>query len=221
MSCIKTRTLQTNKNNKSTIIKVRVYCKYSKCKAYKIQQQLFLFHCRRYDDDDDRVWDCGAWFEYILVVVVSSILLIAASILTIFWVIFYRKGFSMDDPKLQFNLHPVLMVGGYITLSGFCKLSIFSICFLLINNFFLFICSHFIVLYLPLLFTLNSQAVSYIFSCLFYSMYHHRFLNRMGFSQSDSNAQFLLVALLAWLHYHGTFCSTVYLGIFQVYYDKL
>lgn len=75
---------------------------------------------RRYDDDDDRVWNCGAWFEYILVVVVSSILLIAASVLTIFWTIYYRKGFNMDDPKLQFNLHPVLMIGGYITLSGFC-----------------------------------------------------------------------------------------------------
>lgn len=53
--------------------------------------------------------------------VVSSILLIAASVLTIFWTIYYRKGFNMDDPKLQFNLHPVLMIGGYITLSGFCK----------------------------------------------------------------------------------------------------
>ncbi|XP_055537262.1 plasma membrane ascorbate-dependent reductase CYBRD1 isoform X3 [Wyeomyia smithii] len=82
---------------------------------------------RRYDDDDDRVWNCGAWFEYILVVVVSSILLIAASVLTIFWVIYYRKGINMDDPKLQFNLHPVLMVGGYITLSGFSIL-LYRIC---------------------------------------------------------------------------------------------
>lgn len=82
---------------------------------------------KRYDDDDDRVWNCGAWFEYILVVVVSSILLIAASVLTIFWTIYYRKGFNMDDPKLQFNLHPVLMIGGYITLSGFSIL-LYRIC---------------------------------------------------------------------------------------------
>uniref|UniRef100_A0A182MFN3 Cytochrome b561 domain-containing protein n=1 Tax=Anopheles culicifacies TaxID=139723 RepID=A0A182MFN3_9DIPT len=81
----------------------------------------------RYDDDDDRVWNCGAWFEYILVVVVSSILLIAASVLTIFWTIYYRKGFNMDDPKLQFNLHPVLMIGGYVTLSGFSIL-LYRIC---------------------------------------------------------------------------------------------
>uniref|UniRef100_A0A182Q9T3 Cytochrome b561 domain-containing protein n=1 Tax=Anopheles farauti TaxID=69004 RepID=A0A182Q9T3_9DIPT len=65
--------------------------------------------------------------RYILVVVVSSILLIAASVLTIFWTIYYRKGFNMDDPKLQFNLHPVLMIGGYITLSGFSIL-LYRIC---------------------------------------------------------------------------------------------
>lgn len=81
----------------------------------------------RYDNADDHVWNCGAWFEYILVVVVSSILLIAASVLTIFWTIYYRKGFNMDDPKLQFNLHPVLMIGGYITLSGFSIL-LYRIC---------------------------------------------------------------------------------------------
>uniref|UniRef100_A0A182J656 Uncharacterized protein n=1 Tax=Anopheles atroparvus TaxID=41427 RepID=A0A182J656_ANOAO len=86
-----------------------------------------LLRLRRYDNDDDHVWNCGAWFEYILVVVVSSILLIAASVLTIFWTIYYRKGFNMDDPKLQFNLHPVLMIGGYITLSGFSIL-LYRIC---------------------------------------------------------------------------------------------
>jgi hypothetical protein len=88
----------------------------------------FCFTFRRYDDDpDDKVWHCGAWFEYITIVVVASILLISAFVLTVFWVIYYRKGFDLDDPKLQFNLHPVLMVGGYITLSGFCKY--FKLCF--------------------------------------------------------------------------------------------
>lgn len=122
----------------------------------------------------------------------------------------------MEDPKLQFNLHPVLMVGGYITLSGFCKLHNYTARIFFGLMFHLFNCSHFIVSYLPLLFTLNCQAVSYIFPCMLHSMYRHRFPSRLGFSQSDSNAQLLLVALLAWLHHHGTFRSTVCSGILQV-----
>lgn len=77
-----------------------------------------LYICRRYDDDPDKVWNCGAWFEYILVVVTSSLLLIAATVLTLFWAIYYRKGFALDDAEKQFNLHPVLMTAGFITLSG-------------------------------------------------------------------------------------------------------
>lgn len=81
---------------------------------------LYLF-TRRYDDDPDKIWNCGAWFEYILVVVTSSLLLIAATVLTVFWAIYYRQGFDLQDPQKEFNLHPVLMTVGFITLSGFGK----------------------------------------------------------------------------------------------------
>jgi len=82
---------------------------------------LILVHCRRYDEDDKAAWQCGSWCEYIFVVVLSSILLLAAIVLTVFWIIYYRSGFSLDDPRKQFNFHPALMIAGYITLSGFCK----------------------------------------------------------------------------------------------------
>lgn len=77
---------------------------------------------RRYDDELENTWGCGSWCEYLLTVILSTVLLIAASVLTLFWVINYQGGFAWsENPKLQFNLHPVLMVGGFVTLSGFCK----------------------------------------------------------------------------------------------------
>lgn len=82
---------------------------------------------RRYDDDGKAAWQCGSWCEYIFVVVVSSILLLAAIVLTVFWIIYYRAGYSLDDKLKLFNFHPTLMIGGYITLAGFCKFVQFSI----------------------------------------------------------------------------------------------
>jgi len=75
---------------------------------------------RRYEDENE--WACTNWFEYMLVVVLASLLLLASLTLSLFWAIYYRGGFKWtDDPKRQFNLHPVLMVAGFITFSGFCK----------------------------------------------------------------------------------------------------
>jgi hypothetical protein len=76
---------------------------------------------RRYDDEEKTTWECGSWCEYILVVVLSSILLLAAIVMTVFWIIFYRQGYSLEDPIKQFNFHPTLMITGYITFAGFCK----------------------------------------------------------------------------------------------------
>lgn len=95
---------------------------------FNLQPTLLLitsfFHRRRYEEDSENAWNCGSWFEYLLVVILSAVLLIGSLVLTIFWVIYYRGGFAWnDDPKLQFNLHPVLMVAGFITFSGFCKFS--------------------------------------------------------------------------------------------------
>lgn len=82
---------------------------------------VFVFVCRRYDEDDKAAWQCGSWCEYIFVVVFASILLLASIVLTVFWIIYYKGGYSLEDKSKLFNFHPTLMVGGYITLSGFCK----------------------------------------------------------------------------------------------------
>uniref|UniRef100_A0A1A9ZYR6 Cytochrome b561 domain-containing protein n=1 Tax=Glossina pallidipes TaxID=7398 RepID=A0A1A9ZYR6_GLOPL len=77
-------------------------------------------HSPRYEEDSENAWNCCSWFEYLLIVILSTILLIGVLVLTLFWVIFYRGGFAWSDsPQLQFNLHPVLMVAGCITFSGF------------------------------------------------------------------------------------------------------
>ena len=74
---------------------------------------------RQYDPNQHM--GCVNWFEYILILVAASILLIGALVLTLYWTIHYRKGFAWSDkPQLQFNLHPVLMIAGFVTLSGFC-----------------------------------------------------------------------------------------------------
>ncbi|KAF4519995.1 hypothetical protein B566_EDAN007143 [Ephemera danica] len=73
-------------------------------------------------------WACSNWFEFMLVVVIASILLIAALALVLFWVLWYRDGFAWtEDPKKHFNLHPVLMIAGFITFSGF-SLLLYRVC---------------------------------------------------------------------------------------------
>ncbi|XP_018335683.1 cytochrome b reductase 1 isoform X2 [Agrilus planipennis] len=83
-------------------------------------------HSRHYEEENE--WGCANWFEYTVVVVFSSVLLLGALALTLFWVIYYRDGFAWrDDVSKQFNLHPVLMVAGFITFSGFSVL-LYRIC---------------------------------------------------------------------------------------------
>uniref|UniRef100_A0A1B6CL74 Cytochrome b561 domain-containing protein n=1 Tax=Clastoptera arizonana TaxID=38151 RepID=A0A1B6CL74_9HEMI len=77
---------------------------------------------RHYDEDEDTL-SCGHWCEYILVVVLSSLLLLASLVLVLFWALYYRKGFAWNEnPTKQFNLHPTLMVAGFISFSGFSML---------------------------------------------------------------------------------------------------
>lgn len=80
------------------------------------------FYCRRYEDEGDNSWGCASWFEYLVIVILSPILLVGALALTLVWVFRYRDGVAWSEkPEQQFYLHPILMVGGFITLSGFCK----------------------------------------------------------------------------------------------------
>ncbi|XP_052127268.1 plasma membrane ascorbate-dependent reductase CYBRD1 isoform X3 [Frankliniella occidentalis] len=76
---------------------------------------------RNYDDENS--WACGNWFEFLLVVALAIILLVGALVLVLFWVLYYRQGFAWtENPTLEFNLHPVLMIAGFITFSGFSML---------------------------------------------------------------------------------------------------
>ncbi|XP_049778852.1 transmembrane ascorbate-dependent reductase CYB561 isoform X1 [Schistocerca cancellata] len=82
---------------------------------------------RQYDDEESG-WACMNWFEYMLVVVLASLLLLGALTLTLFWALYYAGGFAWtEEPARQFNLHPVLMVAGFITFSGF-SLLLYRIC---------------------------------------------------------------------------------------------
>ncbi|XP_026473332.1 cytochrome b reductase 1-like isoform X2 [Ctenocephalides felis] len=83
---------------------------------------------RSHYEEDEGAWGCGNWFEYTMVTVLSSVLLVGSLALTLFWVLYYRDGFAWtEDPKKQFNLHPVLMVAGFITFSGFSIL-LYRVC---------------------------------------------------------------------------------------------
>lgn len=81
---------------------------------------------RHYDDENE--WGCGNWLEYTMVIVLATILLLGSLGLTLFWVIQYHDGFAwQENPEKQFNFHPVLMVAGFITFSGFSIL-LYRIC---------------------------------------------------------------------------------------------
>ena len=63
-----------------------------------------------------------------MVITLASVLLVGSITLVLFWALYYRGGFAwQENPKKQFNLHPVLMVAGYIFFSGFCKFSFFNL----------------------------------------------------------------------------------------------
>lgn len=80
----------------------------------------------RYDDDGKAVWGCGSWCEYVFVVVVATVLLLAALIINVLWVIYYRGGYTLSmekvDVEIFYNLHLTLLIAGYITMSGFAIL---------------------------------------------------------------------------------------------------
>ena len=100
-----------------TVISFSIYF----CLPRNIIENFFHLFFRRYDEDEKAAWQCGSWCEYIFVVVFSSILLLASIVLTVFWIIYYKQGYSLEDKSKLFNFHPTLMIAGYITLSGFCK----------------------------------------------------------------------------------------------------
>lgn len=63
-------------------------------------------------------------------VALAIILLVGALVLVLFWVLWYRGGFAWtENVQLEFNLHPVLMIAGFITFSGFCEYRVPSLPF--------------------------------------------------------------------------------------------
>ncbi|KZS11716.1 Cytochrome b ascorbate-dependent protein 3 [Daphnia magna] len=64
------------------------------------------------------------WCFFGWLLALTQLLLHGALGLVLFWVIYYLDGFGWrDNPKLLFNYHPVLMVGGFVYLSGNALLS--------------------------------------------------------------------------------------------------
>lgn len=58
------------------------------------------------------------WCFFGWLLALTQLLLHGALGLVLFWVIYYLDGFGWrDNPKLLFNYHPVLMVGGFVYLS--------------------------------------------------------------------------------------------------------
>jgi hypothetical protein len=63
------------------------------------------------------------WCFFGWLLALTQLLLHGALGLVLFWVIYYLGGFGwQDQPKLEFNYHPVLMIGGFVYLSGNGKL---------------------------------------------------------------------------------------------------
>ncbi|KAL0268656.1 UNVERIFIED_CONTAM: hypothetical protein PYX00_010505 [Menopon gallinae] len=79
-------------------------------------------------ETEDNDWGCINWCEYMIVITLTSLLLISTVSLVLFWALYYREGFAWrDNPQKEFNLHPVLMVTGFIFFSGF-SLLLYRIC---------------------------------------------------------------------------------------------
>lgn len=168
------------------------------------------FYFRRYDEDAKAAWQCGSWCEYIFVVVFSSILLLASIVLTVFWIIYYKGGYSLDttdneQKKLLFNFHPTLMVAGYITLSGFCKsfrhVPIDGVKLIEIK----FLPSHTSLPHLSLLLPPDCQVIARIFPRLLHSVHRDRLFGCLGVEKPERCDSLLLVTLLARSHHQRAF----------------
>jgi len=77
-------------------------------------------HSDHYGDEEmSRGWSCIFYF----LVFITEILLFGVLILSLVWVYLFREGFAWNDNLFkQFNLHPVLMITGFIFLSGHAML---------------------------------------------------------------------------------------------------
>jgi heme/copper-type cytochrome/quinol oxidase subunit 2 len=65
---------------------------------------------------------------FIFSLIITSILLIASLVLVLFWIFMYRGSYAwQENPRIEFNWHPTLMIGGFIFCSGFCNFEIFNI----------------------------------------------------------------------------------------------
>lgn len=176
--------------------------------------KIIFFCCRRYDEDDKAAWKCGSWCEYIFVVVVSAILLLAAIVLTVFWIVYYQGGYSLEDKSKLFNFHPTLMIAGYITLSGFCK-PFKRITFT--NNSPSFRFSSCAALpHLSLLFALGRQVVSRLFPRVLHPLHRHRRPGRLAVEERVQPRSLLLATFLARFHHFWTLRVPVCLRILQV-----
>ncbi|OXA58732.1 cytochrome b reductase 1 isoform X3 [Folsomia candida] len=80
------------------------------------------------DDSDDfrktkEEAGMGTKIGFVFSLIVTSVLLIASLVLVLFWIFMYRGSYAwQENPRIEFNWHPTLMIGGFIFCSGFSML---------------------------------------------------------------------------------------------------
>jgi len=140
----------------------------------------------------------GSKIGFVFSLMITSILLIASLVLVLFWILMYRDSYAwQENPKLEFNWHPTLMVAGFIFFSGFSMLF-----------YRMMTCCR--KIYVKLLHT--------VFSCLIHCMHRHRIFDRLGFSWVGvpQNSSLLLFAFMARSDHNGTLCYSVCHWILQL-----
>lgn len=69
--------------------------------------------------DDDESWGAGAKCGFGFLMFLTQVLLFGSLGLVLYWVFQYRGGIGwQDEIDKEFNLHPVLMIGGFVFLLG-------------------------------------------------------------------------------------------------------
>lgn len=177
---------------------------------------LLLFRHRKHDDDS---LGAGARCCFGFLVLLAQILLNGVMALVLYWVItFHSKDgvpFSWrSDPKVQFNLHPVLMIAGFIYFMGQGEHEESMIESFRLSSSFGF--SHVGLSHLPVLPPHLEQVVPHHVPHLGHPLCDHCLHCRVGLAQPEdgqgwqpcSHPQLLQPPLLDGIGHHGPLCSS-------------
>ena len=77
-------------------------------------------------DEEDGEWTGVTRVSFGALLLTAVVLLWGALGLVIYWVMQYQGGYAWtEDPKKEFNLHPTLMIAGFIFFMGHGKIFFF------------------------------------------------------------------------------------------------